>query len=122
MSATAEQTTWDEVIARDDIIGGQLEIEESDCPTRSFLTKIVRRGSTIRFEHDWTAHQPVPGRWEFFKAPFSAMINEEFGGKPSVERDGRITFGIHRVGPATIYPKGHPDLLDPGTIDDFLEP
>lgn len=113
---------WDNLLGREDIVGGQLELDEATTTTRGPITKVFRGYGVIWFRRDWVALQTGIDQWHFVGSPFGPFVgtNEDLGGSPQMQPDGTITFTIHTVGKGTIYPKGHPDRLDSDDVGGLL--
>ncbi|MFA5888638.1 MAG: hypothetical protein WCW47_01370 [Candidatus Paceibacterota bacterium] len=105
--------TWEDVLRRDDIVGGDLETQEDGTYYRGPISKIELRDGLIFFESPWVARL-VPGseweKWQIF--PFYINPTEV---SPQDIGDGRIMFTMPFLGAGVIFPKGG-SKLDPAKV------
>jgi len=105
--------TWEEVIGRDDIVGGDMETQEDGRVFRGPISRVAMQNGCVYFHTDWSAVLTDEGwkKWENNGPVFinvSAAIPQDIG-------DGRVRFNIPFLGFAVIYPKGG-SKLDPGKV------
>ncbi len=122
---------WEDVLKRDDIVGGDLEMQETGAVSRGPMSNIVIRGpiSSIELVDDnqliietaWTARL-VPTSGEGWKPwPMTGCMVDTSQSRPSDIGSGRISFGIPKVGFAIIFPKGG-SKLDPSKVEGLVIP
>ena len=106
--------TWDEILKRDDLVGGDLETQEDGDVYRGPLEKIERQGDMIRFSSPWTARMlgSQPGSWEKWHITSCSVTADV---KPQDIGDGRICFTMPFLGHGVIFPKGG-SKLDPAKV------
>ncbi len=104
--------TWEQVLQRDDIIGGDLETHENGSIYRGPISGIEIRGGRVHFEVPWVA-KLENGTWKNYPVyPFfvdASSAPGEIGG-------GRIHFEIPFIGFGVIFPKGG-SKLDPARVE-----
>ena len=111
--------TWDEVLERDDIVGGDLEIKENGDLYRGPIKTIELTGEKIVIEREWTALLPLASgkkgdfwqKWENNQISF----HQDFC-LPNDIGAGRVLFEIPTVGWGVIFPKGG-SKLDPAKVE-----
>jgi hypothetical protein len=98
---------WSDVLARDDLVGGQIETEESGDLYRGPIDSIEKRGGTIVISAGRIDTRPVSGgEWKPIDNPPPLMLNPEQSPDPRDLGDGRIAFTMPFLGTSTITPKG----------------
>jgi len=105
--------TWEDVLNRQDIIGGDLNATEDSVNYRGPISRIEREGNMIVFYTEWTARQEV-WVWQNWRNTKLA-VNVGYS-QPELQHDGTITFEIPFLGVGTIYPKGG-IKLDPAAVE-----
>jgi len=106
---------WQEVIARDDIIGGDIETQESGDVYRGPLKSIrLDENGIVHFECDWMAvMKGWRGKWRKWNRT-SSSINGIMC-KPQ-DNGGRIRATVPTMGPIVIFPRGDTQL-DPANVE-----
>lgn len=108
--------TWDDVLKRTDLIGGDIESIEDGVPYRGPLSEMRREGNMIVFESPWVARMsPETGEWESWHITHSS-INAEV--EPQDIGQQRVMFYAPLLGPTTLFPKGG-SKLDPAKVKGF---
>lgn len=105
--------TWDEVLEREDLIGGDIETQEDGIVFRGRLSEIRNENEGIAFVAEWVAELTSEGWKKLDNAP-ELFVSKEFS-QPSDIGDGRISFTIPMIGLAVIFPKGG-SKLDPSKV------
>lgn len=99
------QLTWDKVLARDNLVGGDIESQEDGVIYRGPLSEIKENGDDVRLSSPWCARlDPETGEWENWRITFLSM-NKYFV-KPLDTGGGRVSFIMPLIGICTIFPKG----------------
>ena len=112
-SVPLNDLTWDDVLTRDNLIGGDFEIQYSNKTFRGPIELIESRGGYIWITTAWTAvmEEGAP-TWRFYKVKGS--VNEFFvqprDAHPAETQEGYITFKIPYIGMVTIFPAGENNL------------
>ncbi len=118
MTTDQEQLTWEQVLERDDIIGGDVETVENGVPYRSPISRVEIDGEMVRFYGPWTAMLDLDtGKWKTGGLS-SFSVNKEYA-PPQDIGQGRIFFSIFMLGHATIFPKGGSNL-DPAKVEGLV--
>src|SRR3989344_2081491 len=94
--------TWDDVLKRTDLIGGDVESIEEGVVYRGPLGKIEADGDLIRFTSPWCARLNG-SEWENWPIT-SSFVNKEIV-QPQDIGDGRLHFSVPFLGVCTIFPK-----------------
>lgn len=110
MTATTA-LTWDDVLKREDLVGGDIESVEDGVAYRGPLAKIEADGDTIRFTSPWCARMNG-SEWENWHITSSFVTKEV---PPQDIGDGRVHFSMPFLGACTIFPKGG-SKLDPHKV------
>lgn len=107
--------TWNEVLERDDIIGGDIELQAGGIVYRGPIESITLIGSMVTLKPSWLARlNPSTFGWEKCDASEQFVDAEAF--PPHDIGNGRILFGADsRGGVTTLFPKGN--NLDPSAVD-----
>ena len=107
--------SWEEVLKRDDIVGGEIETQEDGAVYRGPISKIELRNGKVHFEASWMATMnPREGRWRNWKVyPF--YVDPQLS-SPQDIGNGRIQFNIPFIGLGVIFPKGG-SKLDPAKVE-----
>ncbi len=107
--------TWEEVLARTDLIGGDLESRELDGHVyRGPIQKIHNEKMSVVFQLEWTARRGLKaGEWDAWKNRLFS-VNKTLV-IPRDMRNGRIFLDIPFLGIATIFPRGG-DKLYPAQV------
>ena len=103
--------TWDEVLKRTDLIGGDIETIEDGVAYRGPLSKIEADGDIIRFASPWCAKMSGGG-WEKWDIT-SCFVAKDV--QPQDIGDGRVHFSMPFLGYCTLFPKGG-SKLDPNKV------
>jgi hypothetical protein len=108
--------TWKDVIARTNLIGGDIETQEDSVVFRGPIIEIKEEGDMIIFSSPWSARlNPQTGEWENWKnIPLSVnkmFVPQDIGG-------GRIFFTLPFLGVCTLFPCGT-SKLDPKKVKDL---
>ncbi len=106
--------TWEEVLQRDDIVGGDLETQEDGCIYRGPINGIEMKDGCVHISSPWVARLPQgSGTWEKWEIyPFFVDAKTS---PPQDIGQGRIHFNVPFLGHATIFPKGG-SKLDPAKV------
>ena len=107
--------TWKDVLARTDLVGGDIETQEDGRVFRGPIRSVRNAGNTILFETHWAAVMERPGVWKKYGDANTAISVEMSWATPSDVGQGRVAFSIPFVGMATIFPKGG-SKLDPKKV------
>lgn len=109
------QLTWDDVLSRDDLVGGDIQSVEDGVSYRGPLAEVVRKGNSIQFNSPWTARlNQETGKWERWH--ITGMGINTDNSQPHDIGDGRINFPMFMLGACTIFPKGG-SKLDPAKVE-----
>ncbi len=105
---------WDQVLARTDLIGGDLESVEDGVAYRGPIKSMEIQNGQVIIEGEWTARiNPENGEWELWHIN-RLTVNAEHTVPQNIS-DGRIHFNMLMLGYATIFPKGG-SKLDPARV------
>ena len=109
--------TWDDVLKRVDLIGGDIETQEDGDIYRGPLSGIKLDGGMVSFESPWVAKMESgmsgDGKWKNWQVyPCFVNANEC---PPQDIGNGRIRFNMPMLGFGVIFPKGG-SKLDPGKV------
>ncbi len=105
--------TWDDVLNREDLIGGDIESIESHVPYRGPISKIERQGAMIVFTSPWCARMNTEtGEWEKWSVLTSSINGNMF--EPQDIGNGRVFFMDTCPFPTrnTLFPKRGGSKLD----------
>ena len=110
---TAGKLTWEDVLKRTDLIGGDIESVEDGVPYRGPLSKIEMDETMVHFFSPWCAYLDLQtGEWKKWNITSCSVIKEilpvDIGG-------GRVCFSLPLLGPCTLFPKGG-SKLDPTKV------
>ena len=112
--------TWNDVLARDDLIGGDIESQEDGIAYRGPLIKIEEDRDAIRFTTSWMARlNPTTGTWENWHITSWFVSKNEI--TPQDIREGRVFFTLPFLGVCTIFPKGG-SKLEESKVRDLPDP
>jgi hypothetical protein len=96
--------TWDQVLARTDLIGGDIESQEDGVVYRGPLSEIKVEGNSICFTSPWMARlEPGTGTWHKWHINRCSVRKSL---PPQDIGDGRILIQMPLLGVCTIFPKG----------------
>jgi hypothetical protein len=103
--------TWEEVLKRTDLIGGDIESIENGTPYRGPIATIEAVDDMINFTSPWCARLTDQGweNWHITTSSVNKMI------VPSDIGNGRLHFHIPFMGGVTIFPRTG-SKLDPNTV------
>lgn len=106
---------WEDVLRRDDIVGGDIEVQREGTVLRGPIRQIhlAGRGNRVFFETWWTAKM-VDGTWKNF-SPFASSFSAA-DAPPREIGDGCIQFNTQLLGTGVIFPKGG-SQLDPAKVE-----
>jgi len=111
------QLTWEDVIKRDNIVGGDLETHEDGDVYRGPIESIELKDGYVSFKSPWIAKlDQKTGTWEKWHIT-SCGITAEI--KPNDIGDGRIQFNMTILGIGIIFPKGG-SKLDSAKVKDLV--
>lgn len=111
----AVRLTWDEILKRDDIVGGDIEIQVEGNVFRGPIKSIYREGKMVVIENRWTAKMMGDGRWARKRGYDVCKVNAlEVG--PTDFGQGRIAFQAPPMGMFIIFPKDG-SKLDPSKVE-----
>jgi len=107
---------WEEVLARTDIVGGELETHEDGEVFRGPISKVLTGKGEIRFECRWMAKmdKKAGGGWKKWHIQHLQITADM--SPPSDIGNGRISFNMPFLGLAVIFPKGG-SKLDPTKVE-----
>lgn len=101
---TQTQSAWNEVLKREDLIGGDIESQEDGVAYRGPLAEIKEDGNVVRFTSPWCARlNPETGEWENWHIT-SSFVSKDMV-TPQDIGDGRVHFSMPFLGACTIFPK-----------------
>ena len=106
--------TWDDVLKRDDIVGGDIETHEDGYVYRGPISSIRIESGMVRYESPWCARMPedMSAGWEPWDITVgfvsSSVVLRSIG-------DGRVLFHIPGLGFGVIFLKGG-SRLDPAMV------
>src|SRR3989338_3612437 len=103
---------WEEVLQRDDIIGGELETQEAGSLYRGPIGEIKLEGGTVYITSPWMAKMSKTGWKAWDKTSCSVGADCE----PKDIGSGRLWFNMPMLGFGVIYPKGG-SRLDPDRVE-----
>jgi len=107
--------TWEDVLKREDLIGGDLESQEDGMVYRGPLSEMKVVGDNIRFISSWMARMN-PETCEWKKWHINTLYVNKDMSKPQDLGDGRVFFQMPYLGVCTIFPKGG-SKLDPARVE-----
>lgn len=111
---------WEDVLKRDDIVGGDLETHESEYIYREPISAVWMDGGMVHFESPWCARMPADmssgwSVWHYTGCFMSASI------VPQNIANGRIQFYMPLLGFGIIFPAGG-SKLDPARVSGLNAP
>ena len=107
---TQTHLTWNEVLKREDLIGGDIESIEDGVVYRGPLAEIKEDDDTVLFISAWCARlNSETMEWEKWNIT-SLFVSKEMV-TPQDVGDGRVLFSMPFLGSCTIIPKSR-DKLD----------
>jgi hypothetical protein len=112
---------WDELLERDDLVGGDIETHEGGDVYRGPIKEITNNGGTVTVMADWIATMPadLSGTWK--PGPVNSIsFNSRECPIQSVEH-GRAIFMIPGMGVSIIFFKGG-SKLDPAKVEGLKLP
>lgn len=117
---TKEKTMkWEDVLKRDDIVGGDLESHEEGDIYRGPIKSIKLEDGIVSIILNWCAKMPGPGKtgfgeWQLLHhiEPGMFVISEIL---PRELSDNRISITVPGLGLMVIFPKGG-SKLDPAKV------
>jgi hypothetical protein len=96
---------WEDVVKRNDIVGGDIEAQEDGDVYRGPISSIELKGGTVIINSPWMAK--MEGRSEQWKKWDITRISFDAAMCPPKEiREGRIRFSLLLLGSVVIFPKG----------------
>lgn len=112
--------TWEEVLRRDDIVGGDIETHEDGHVYRGPISSFRIEGGMVRFESPWCARMPEDmssgwKKWDITAGFVSTSI------VPNDIGDGRVQFEMPWLGFGVIFPKSG-SKLDPTRVEGLTVP
>ena len=107
--------TWEEVLERDDIVGGDIETQEDGDVYRGPIESIEKSDDSIIIKSPWLAKM-TPGEGVWRKWNITSMSINPSHIHPQDIGNGRIFFQMPMLGGATIFPKGG-SKLDPSKVE-----
>ncbi len=105
---------WEDVLRRDDIVGGDLETQENGVVYRGPISKVELKDGTVFFESPWIGILGEDGGWR--KGVFNCCSINAAISPPRDIGDGRIQFNMPGLGLGVIFPKGG-SKLDPAKVE-----
>lgn len=122
-NASNRQMSWDEVAALEDLIGGDLEIQDKDLGvSRGPVCEIRVDRDYVAIQCDWRA-EPVKDRGWVLRdeEPENARFvfdHKYLNAIPRDAGDGRVSFHVDYTGPCMLYPKGYQSNLSRDQVRD----
>ena len=117
--------TWDEVLKREDLIGGDIQWFENGPVYRGPLSGIERREGRIWFTSPWFAKKMPDQKWKNYPGAKTVTAAEE-GYQPKDMGDGTVQvtmfFALCTVLTVTLFPKGSSQNLDPSEVEGLMPP
>lgn len=110
---------WEDVLERDDLVGGGLETQEDGSVYRGPITGIEIRDGYVHISTEWTA--VLPGGqppWRKLDNPSECFVDAELSAPRDIG-EGRVHFVLPFLGHGTIFPKGG-SQLDPNRVQGLL--
>ena len=104
---------WEDVLQRDDIVGGDLETQEDGRVYRGPISSIRIEGEMVYFRSPWTARMNADGTWE--KWHITGCGTNTKMCPPNDIGEGRVQFSMPMLGFGVIFPKGG-SKLDPSKV------
>ena len=98
------QVTWQEVLARKDLIGGDISSRECGTLFRGPIRDIQEDAKLVKFISPWHAFLDPNCEWEKCPMEFHYVVNKEVE-FPHDLGDGRISFFLPYIGQCTISPR-----------------
>lgn len=107
---------WDDVLKRDDIVGGDIESQEDGLIFRCPISEIKLEGDRIIFVMDWVARiSPAKGEmWKKYDDTTKILVNKDRV-SPFDIGDNRVAWQVPLLGLFVIFPKGG-SKLDPQKV------
>lgn len=105
--------TWEDVLKRDDIVGGDLETQENGEIFRGPISRIVLKGGYVQFDSPWCARME-DGKWvtwPVYPCSVKALLCS-----PRDIGNGCVQFSMPFLGFGVIFPKGG-SKLDPNEVE-----
>ncbi len=95
--------TWNDVLARTDLIGGELEMNEDGMVFRGPIAAIEKKGHSIYFTLPWIGQlNPQTKEWNKLSTILDESVSCEV--QPTDLGDGKIQFSMPFMSVATIFP------------------
>lgn len=113
--------TWEDVLKRKDIVGGELEVSDGKHVYRGPISKIkIEENKRVCIELSWVARKPLKlgkswKKWDTKRV----FVSIDF--KPKDIGNGIIQFGITRKSYSLIHPKGG-SRLNPAKVKGLKMP
>ncbi len=109
--------TWEELLSRDDIVGGELQINEGGNTCRGPISEIFSCEDIFFFTLSWVAEVKGGGngKWNLCRGNFIYPVTSKEV-RPSDPNNGMISFDLPSGDRGTIFLKGT-NTLDPDTIE-----
>ncbi|MFZ2484464.1 MAG: hypothetical protein WAX80_02925 [Minisyncoccia bacterium] len=109
---------WEDVLKRDDIVGGDIETQEDGSIYRGPLSGIKMENGLVHFESPWIAQMEGgmggDGKWKNW--PVYPCFVDAKRSPPQDIGNGRIQFNMPFLGFGVIFPKGG-SKLDPDKVE-----
>ncbi len=110
---------WDAVLARQDLVGGDLETNEDGAYFRGPITRLTRTDDQLVIETEWVARLDQNAGWKVYEnRPLTVALDMT---KPQDIGNGRVFFVLPFLGTCTIFPRGG-SKLDPAKVDGLVLP
>ncbi len=105
---------WEDVLKRDDIIGGDIEVQQDDYIYRGPINSIRIENGKVYIELSWVARMSLSlgeswKAWHITCFVFSTSV------LPTDMGDDRVSLGMSHRGYGIIFPKGG-SKLDPAGV------
>lgn len=114
--------TWEDVLKRDDIVGGDIETHEDGDIFRGPIESIALRDGVVLIRSPWIATTPELGnpncgQWKKHSGASFCYVNVEI--PPEDIGQDRLQFNMPLLGIGIIFPKGG-SKLDPAKVEGLI--
>ena len=100
----AQAMTWNDVLARTDLVGGFIESHEEGDRFYGPISEIIKDGKTICIKSPWYARLNTDtGDWEKWGAAEVVSVVEDFA-QPVSDGDGSVLFSMQLLGNYALFP------------------
>jgi hypothetical protein len=109
--------TWEEILERDDIVGGDIESQEDGIIFRGPIESIKIKDGIVIIKSKWLARLD-PRESDGWKKSDTTELSVSANSKPEKIPGNRIYFQFPPPGQCIIFPKGD-SKLDPKLVKDL---